>query len=258
MDRYIDVNGVHTWCAFRGADAGEPVLLLHGGFEHGEIWEPQIGALGAAHPLVIPDRRGQGRTPDVEGPITYDDMCADTVALVEALELGAAHVVGFSDGADVAMLLALARPDLVKRLVLIGGNFHHAGVLPELHEMVVDPTMEAMLRSMYDPVSPDGADHFPVVRDKLLRMWREEPTLSTLDLARITAPTLVLAGDDDLIALEHLLDQYRAIPTSQLAIVPGTSHMLLFERPGLVNTMLVEFLDGGEPATMAPVRRRPA
>jgi pimeloyl-ACP methyl ester carboxylesterase len=255
-DGYVEANGVRMWCAHAGNESAQPVLLLHGGFEHGEAWGPQIPALSAGRRLIIPDRRGHGRTADVEGPITYDLMRDDMVSLLEALGPGPVDVVGFSDGANVGMLLALARPDLVRRLVLVGGNHHYSGCVPELFAFIEDDASEASLRAMYDAVSPDGPDHFPVLRDKLLRMWREEPTLTDADLGAITAPILVLGGDDDLVSLEHLVAQYRAIPHSQLAIVPGTSHMLLFERTDLANRLITEFLDGGEPATLIPVRRR--
>lgn len=256
-DRYLEVNGVRTWCAFAGDEGREPLLLLHGGFEHGETWAPQVPSLSANYRLIIPDRRGHGRTADVDGPITYELMANDTAALLDMLGIGPAHVVGFSDGANTAMLLALARPDLVRRVVLVGGNFHHSGTLPELFAMMESDETEPMLRSLYDPLSPDGPDHFPVLRDKLMRMWREEPTLTEANLAGIAAPTLVIGGDDDLVSLEHLVAQYRAIPNSRLAIIPAASHMLLFEHPDLGNGLITEFLAGGEPSTLMPVRRRP-
>jgi pimeloyl-ACP methyl ester carboxylesterase len=253
---YVEANGLEQWCEVLGSHDAEPVLLLHGGFEHGETWAPQTAALADHYRLIVPDRRGHGRTSDVDGPITYDSMRDDTIALLEALGAGPVHVVGYSDGANVAMLLAIARPDLVRRVVLIAGNFHHDGVMPELFDMIAAPESEAMLRTLYDPVSPDGPDHFPVVRDKLLRMWREEPALSERDLASISAPTLVLAGDDDLVTHEHLVAQHRSIPDSRLAIVPGASHGVPMERPDLVNAMLLEFLSGAmDRPTFFPVRR---
>lgn len=110
---------------------------------------------------------------------------------------------------------------------------------------------------MYAAVSPDGADHWPVVLGKLADMFAVEPALTPADLSRITAPTLVLVGDDDMMTLEHTIDLYRAIPASELAVVPGTSHAVPIEKPALVNTLVLDFLTKDPGPTMLPIRRAP-
>jgi pimeloyl-ACP methyl ester carboxylesterase len=98
--------------------------------------------------------------------------------------------------------------------------------------------------------------HWPVFFTKTMAMWREQPTLTVEDIARIPVPTLVLAGDDEPIRLDHTAALYEALPEGQLAIVPGTSHVLTLEKPDLVNRLLLEFLaETGPPATMVPIRR---
>jgi pimeloyl-ACP methyl ester carboxylesterase len=100
-----------------------------------------------------------------------------------------------------------------------------------------------MFRTMYEAASPDGSEHWPVVVGKMAEMFRTEPDISIEDLGHINAPTLILVGDDDFIPLEHTIELYRAIPHSELAVVPGTSHGHFMEKPSLVNRIVLDFLD---------------
>src|SRR3712207_5409146 len=146
-------------------------------------------------------------------------MAEDTIAFLDDVVGGPSHLVGHSDGANVALLVARSRPDLARRVVSISGNFHHDGLIPGAID--ADAADESA-REAYGDVSPDGGEHLPVVARKLARMWAEEPTLTSLELSRITPPTLVMAGDDDAITLEHTVALYRGLPNSELAVVPGT------------------------------------
>jgi pimeloyl-ACP methyl ester carboxylesterase len=215
----------------------------------------QVDALGAGRRLLLPEQRGHGRTADV-GEISYDLMTADTVTFLEAVAGGPVDLVGWSDGGNVALHVALRRPDLVRKLVVIGSNFHHDGTIPALLEdMGGDEPGADMLRDMYQAVCPDGPEHWPVVRAKLLDMWRTSPTLTTEDLAAIDRPALVLVGDDDAVFLRHTVALYEALPQGQLAIVPGTSHLVPIEKPDLVNRLIVDFLDDGAVVSILPMRR---
>jgi pimeloyl-ACP methyl ester carboxylesterase len=248
---YVDVDGVHTWYAEQGS--GRPLLLLHGAVTDASEFGATAPALAERFRVVMPERRGHGHTPDVAGPITYDLMARDTISFIETLGLGQADLAGHSDGANVALLVALARPDLVGRMVLISGNFHHDGLL-DLFDVGELATNEFLLEA-YAQVSPDGREHFPAFVAKLARMIASEPALTTEDLGRVAARTLVMAGDDDAIRAEHTLAMYRAIPDCELAIVPGTSHALIMEKPALCNQILLEFLTTDPVPTFMPVRR---
>lgn len=251
MGRYVDVSGVRTWYDDHGA--GEPLVLLHPGGVDARALEPNLDALAAHFHVFTPERRGHGHTPDVDGPITYEVMAQDTIAFVEAAVGAPAHLVGYSDGATVALLVALSRPELVRRLVFVAGVFHRDGWLPG----VVDPDMPPpeFLATAYGEVSPDGGDHFAVVAAKLARMHVEEPTLTSADLNRVATRTLVMVGDDDEVSLEHAVTLYRGLVDAELAVVPGTSHGLLVEKPQLCNAMILDFLTADPVATMAPIRR---
>lgn len=260
MGRYVDLPGVKTWYDEHGE--GEPVVLLHGGFCTNETWEPQRADLAEAFHLFLPERRAHGHTPDVEGPITYADMTDDTIDFLDSVVGEPAHLIGWSDGAIVALLVAIARPSLVRKVVVIGANVEPASAIPDMagmleHMSADDPDLETF-RSMYAAASPDGPNHWKVVVDKLIAMWRIEPRITPNDLARITAPTLVMVGDDDMMSLEHTAELYRAIPNAELAVVPGTSHALLMEKPELVNRLMLEFLSREATPTLFPVRRAQA
>jgi pimeloyl-ACP methyl ester carboxylesterase len=127
---HADIGGEKTWYAEHGT--GDPLVLLHGAFTDAPEFGATISALAERFHLFTPERRGHGHTPDVPGPISYDPMAADTAAFLDELSIGRSHLVGHSDGANVALLVALFRPDLVDRLVLISGNFHHDGLAADL------------------------------------------------------------------------------------------------------------------------------
>ncbi|MBI4935902.1 MAG: alpha/beta hydrolase [Actinobacteria bacterium] len=252
--RYVDIGGHPTWVDQRGTGQA-PVLLLHGGLSDGEIlldgWE---ASLGATHSLTAFDRRGHGRTADTEAAFHYDDMATETIAVLESVVGTPAHLVGWSDGGIVAIAVAMRRPDLVQRLVLIGTNFHHDGALPV--DLGDDPGL-ALIVSRYAALSPDGGEHFSVVAGKFMQMSTTEPTWTTDDIATVQAATLVLVGDDDLIALEHTCTLYQALPQGQLAVVPGASHTVPIERADETAAIIDRFLTAElPPTTMMAVRRR--
>ena len=114
---YVDVDGVHTYYEAQGS--GAPVILLHGGLCTAETWDAQTPVLAERYRVYVPERHGHGRTPDVDGPITYETMADHTIGFMEALGIESAHLVGWSDGALVALLIALRRPGLVDKLVLL-------------------------------------------------------------------------------------------------------------------------------------------
>jgi pimeloyl-ACP methyl ester carboxylesterase len=247
---YVDLGGNQTW--YEELGSGPPLVLLHGAMTDARSFFANTPALAETFRVLTPERRGHGHTADLDGPITYDLMAADTIAFLDQVVDGPAHLVGHSDGANVALLVSLARPDLVDRMVLMSGNFRWDGLVPgsidmeELIPFVVDG---------YDQVSPDGRDHLPVVAAKLARMIAEEPTLTSADLARVDARTLVMAGDDDVVRLDHTISLYEGIPNSELVIVPGTSHLLNIEKPELCNQLITTFLAGEPTATFMPIRR---
>jgi pimeloyl-ACP methyl ester carboxylesterase len=247
---YVDVNGVRTWYDAHGE--GEPLVLLHPGLHDSRGFAPNLEALAARFRTYTPERRGHGHTPDV-GPISFELMADDTIHFIERVVGEPARVLGCSDGAIVALLVTLRRPDLVSRLVFVAGVFHHDGWVPGVIDSSAEPP--DFMAASYGEVSPDGAHHFPVVVEKLAQMHLTEPALTTSDLSRVTSRTLVMMGDDDEVKLEHTLALYRGLPNADLAIIPGTSHGLLVEKAGLCNAVILDFLSNEPIPTLAPIRR---
>jgi pimeloyl-ACP methyl ester carboxylesterase len=241
MGSYVDVSGLNTYYEKQGK--GDALLLLHGGLVGADSWNAQIPALAEQFQVFATERRGHGHTPDVEGRLTYLMMAQDTIDFMDAIGLTSAHLVGWSDGALVAAHVALQRPDLVEKLVLIGQFLNPEGMTPAVKTLFDDPqVLRDGVRPEYEAVSPDGAAHFDIFFDKVIRMWREDQGIPLPDLAAITSPTLLLQGDDDAVSVTHNAAVAAILPESQLAVIPGASHLVPIEKPALVNSILLEFL----------------
>jgi pimeloyl-ACP methyl ester carboxylesterase len=254
MATYVQLGAVNTWYDEHGQ--GEPLVLMHGGLADARFFAPNLPALAEHFHVYTPERRGHGHTPDVEGPITYQLMTDDTIAFLETVVGQPADLVGHSDGAFVAMQVAMQRPQLVKRLVMVSGGFNKRGEAAPDAEWNVDQLAE-FLGPAYGEVSPDGIDHFKVVATKVGELAAVEPNLQASELAKVTQRSLVVFSDDDLVTLAHAVEMYDALPNAELAIVPGTSHFLTQEKPDLVNKIVVDFLTTEPVATVAPIRRAP-
>lgn len=255
------INGVRIWYDEQGS--GEPLVLVHASLLDARCFDGNLARLadgfrdhgpsGVYPPFRVfrPEWRGHGHTPDVDGPLSTDILAADLIAFLEQIVRSPARVVGFSAGAVISLLAAVRRPDLIERLVLISGGFHHAGSLrpPSLPTDVPEA-----LYQQYGQVSPDGIGHFPVVIGKVAAM-AHEPTLTVAELAAVTARTLVLVGDDDAVTLEHTIALYRGLPQAELAVIPGASHTALLEKPDLCTRLVAEFLTTDATPTFVPIRR---
>ena len=244
------------WWAEQGT--GEPLVLLHGGLTDARFFSGNVPALADRFHVYTPDARGHGHTPDVPGPITPELLLQDTVAFLTTVVGGPAHLAGHSLGGATALHVALRYPGLVRRLILIS-----ASIRPP-RPQASDPPWPGLadlvrfLGPGYGEVSPDGQGHFPVVASKVVTMLAGEPALAQAELGGIGSRTLLMAGDEDAVPLDDTLVLYNGIPDAELAIVPGTSHFLLREKPALCNAIMLDFLTGAAVPAVPPVRRAPA
>lgn len=249
---YIDAGGLPTY--YQAEGTGDPLVMLHGGFATVDTFGGFTPLFTNRYRVFSPERRGHGRMPDIPGPITYEIMADDTTAFIDALGIGPVDIVGWSDGGNVAMITAIRRPDLIRKLVVIGTAVNIGGGTPFAQAMTEHMTVEhlpPMLIDAYAALSPDGRDHFPVVFDKLRRAIIDTPAQLS-DLARIPAPTLIMAGDDDLVSIGHLEAMRDTIPEAQLAVVPGTSHGLPLEKPELTARLILDFLADDQAPKIMP------
>ncbi|AZS35741.1 Pimeloyl-[acyl-carrier protein] methyl ester esterase [Microbacterium lemovicicum] len=228
---------------------GEPLVALHPGGTDSRAMEPLLAELADYRRILI-DRPGHGRSADSAGPWCFEDMADVIAGVLEELGVDSAHVVGWSDGAIVGLQLALRRPELVRSLVFGAGVFHHEG----WRDGVLGGEPPDFMSDAYAEVSPDGRDHWRVVVAKSAALHAVAPTVSTTDLAHLVMPVLVVAGDDDEVRIEHLIEMFEALPDGELAILPRATHGALIEKPDLL-ARLIRDLHHPAGNGLAPIRR---
>ncbi len=253
----VDIDGLAVFYETEGD--GGTIVLLHGGLGDNSTWAAQFSGLSPYRHVVAPERQAQGHTPDRPGPLTYQAMADQTVSFLTALGLGPVDLLGWSDGGMVGTLLAAEHPELVRTLTVTGSGFSSTGYVPGAMEGLValSPADEDMVMfvAMYALASPDGPEHFPEVWEKVRTMW-VEPFDWTAKVQRISAPTLVIVGDDDYVSVEHAQEFSRTVENGQLAVVPGASHLAPMEKPDLFNQLVLDFTANPFPETMMPIRRK--
>jgi len=229
MWHWTSIHGHRIYYAVRGS--GPTLVLLHGGGDSGEhSFERQLDLFSMNHRIIAPDQVGQGRTPDVPGPLSYTLMMQDTATLLATLKLTRVDIVGFSDGGILGLMLAVRHPELVRRLVISGVNIAPEGLTAA--------QLEGLRGAQ--TASPKTVD------EKLAKLWLTSPTESELSLdllSKIEQPVLVISGDRDAITLEHTLQIYQTLPNSELCVLPGTDHLTFAGRPEWLNPIISDFLD---------------
>jgi len=215
---------------------GPALLILHGGLFSIPLWPQAIEYFSKEYQVIAPEQMGHGRTADdPTRPMDYHAMADDTAALLRQLGIESAYVLGWSDGGVVGLDLAIHHPGLVKKLAISGANYTPAPPpKPGEIEMTAE-TIPTFVRECYERLSPDGAAHWPVVFERLKRMWQTQPNFSPSQLGGIAAPTLVIAGDRDFVSPEYTVELWRAIPGARLWIAPKTGHGFPLERAPLFN-----------------------
>jgi pimeloyl-ACP methyl ester carboxylesterase len=254
----VEIDGLPIWYETDGA--GDALVLLHGGLSSNASWGAQFDGLAPHLQVIAPERRAHGHTPDVEGPLTYEGMAAETAAVLRRLDVGPAHLLGWSDGGMVGLLLAMDEPGLVRTLTVTGTGFSLAGYVPgpidDLLLLPADHEELAVFSEPYAAESPDGAGHFSVVWEKIRQLWRA-PFDWSGRLGLIEVPTLVIVGDDDVISVTHAEQLARGVQRGQLAVIPGASHAVPVEKPALFNQLVLEFTANAAVDTLMPVWRDP-
>lgn len=239
---YVSLRGIRMYYESHGS--GPVLLLLHGGAGNGQQFSHQIPAFAPHYRLIVPDACGQGRTSDRDRPLTYHEMAEDVVALLDKLGIEHADLMGWSDGGDVGLDLAIHHPGLLQHLVTFGANFRPDGLNPSDVAWNDTATVAAFgdgMREGWQKLAPDPS-RYEVVMGKILTLWRTEPRFTHAQLGSIRAKTMICAGEHDVIRRDHTEALAKAIPGATLWIVPGASHGAMIEKPELVNPRVLEFL----------------
>lgn len=254
---YAPVNGVQMYYEVHGS-GGTPVLLLHGGLfnidlQFGEV----LPGLARTRQVIAVDFQGHGRTGDIDRPLTSAGLASDVVGLLEHLGVPRVDVFGFSVGGGVALYLAVKHPALVRRLVVSSASFHPDGDRPENAEavgtMTVDMIAGTPMEQDYLAKSPNP-DKLQDLLDKLGTFDQGFAGWSDDEIVGIEAPTLITVGDCDMVTLDHAVrflrlrggdvnGDFAGVPSSQLAVFPGTSHFFGLSRTALVLDVVTAFLD---------------
>lgn len=256
---YLPVNGLEMYHEVYGTD-GVPLVLIHGAFS-------AIGtSFGALLPRLTPGRKiiafemqGQGRTADIDRPLSIGSMAADVIAALDLLAVEQADLFGYSMGANIALQATLDAPQRVRKLVYMSAAYSRVGLQPGLMEGLAQMTPDMMhgttFYEEYRRIAP-RPDDFARLFDKKTAMDRAMPDVDEERIKAIAAPVLLLAGDSDLPTADHMAafhrllgggrfgDTPQGLPTSQLAILPGTSHIGIAHRTDLVPPIVSAFLAG--------------
>lgn len=269
------INGANLHVEESGGD-GPPLVFIHGLMLASESWAAQVAAFAGRRRTIVYDLRGQGRSEKTVDRLDLDSLAEDVAALIETLDLGPSHVVGFSMGGFVAMRLAARRPDLVRSLALIGpsADAEDAANLPKYRALIAlvrvtgaRPFVGPLLRILFgktflcDPDRAAERGRWRRVVASLPRSLHRAAAASARRapirelLPRIAAPTLVVSGTEDRpIPPARAQAVAAAIAGARFVPVPGTGHAVMIERPDLFNDLLEGFLDGVDGAAKASAR----
>ena len=258
--RYADVNGIRLYYEIHGA--GRPLVLLHGGLGAIEMFGPNLPALAKGHQVIAVDLQGHGRTADIDRPLSVELMADDIAALIKHLGVGRADIMGYSLGGGVALQTAIRHPEVVNKLVVVSTPFRRNGFYPDIlaqQAQVNAAAAEAMKQTpmyqLYSNIAPKPED-WPRLLSKIGDAMKVDFDFSK-DVARITAVTLVVAGDADIFPPAHAVEMFGLLggsqrdggwdgsgrPKSRLAILPSLTHYTIFADPALAATV-IPFLDG--------------
>jgi pimeloyl-ACP methyl ester carboxylesterase len=250
--RYAEVNGLRMYYEVHGT--GRPLVLIHGALttiqsSFGKI----LPTLACTRQVIAVELQAHGRTADIARPFSNENSADDVAALLRHLGIQQADVLGYSMGGSTAIRIATRHPSLVRKLVVISTGFDRSGLTPELQQFMasIDPENAPWAESFkteFQQVAP-RPNEFSRLLQRVKESVSNTRDVTVEQLGAIQAPTLIIAGDRDIMPLDHLVRFVRALPHGQLAIYPGTDHF-----PGMVDradwqlAMIPGFLDAPLPA----------
>jgi pimeloyl-ACP methyl ester carboxylesterase len=238
------VNDIKMYYAIYGAaNPGVPVLMLHGGLGHSDVWGYQIPALTAAgYKVVVADSRGHGRSTRSAQPYGYGLMASDVAALLDYLKIPKAAIVGWSDGGIIGLDMAMNHADKVSKVFAFGANTQVSGLRDDIANSAVFNKYIEDIGQDYQRLSPTPTEYEAFVA-QISEMWATQPDYKPEQLATIKVPVTIADGEhDEAIRQEHNKEMADQIPGAKLNILPGVSHFAFLQKPDEFNAAVLTFL----------------
>ena len=252
---YAEVHGLKMYYEIHGT--GQPLVLLHGGLSAiGTSFGKVLPALARGRQVIAIEQQAHGHTADIDRPLSYRHMANDTVTLLSHIGIERADFFGYSIGAGIALEIVIEHPSRVRKLVLATPIFtaegFHPGVLAGMEALQPEHLAGSPFQEEYASIAPNPQD-WPQLIARIKQLNREFVDWSPEAIASIKAPTLLIAGDSDIVRPEHVVELFRllggvpgdnaGLPQSRLAVLPGTTHITLVDRADWLVSMIKEFLD---------------
>ncbi len=268
---HLPINGLslyHEVYGELGNSTAIPLLLIPGAFMSTDSMKSWVSAFAAKRPVIIFDQQGHGRTPDTSREMSYEQFGDDAAALLRALEVERADVMGYSQGGGVAIQLALRHPTLVNKLVSLSATFRKDGWYPSVFEAIEGLSATAFagtaVEQKFKEHTPD-ATAFDVYLEKMKVLNIDDQNISDAQMCSISAKTMIIVGDADGVKPEHALAMFKLrgggdqeaaasgvlqkVPAARLVILPATSHVGISASSEMLVPMVDDFLDDVTPAT---------
>jgi pimeloyl-ACP methyl ester carboxylesterase len=241
----IHVNDIQLYYEIYGK--GHPLLLMHGNSGSIVSFSKLIPYLAKQYKVIAVDGRAQGRSEDSDKELTFEQIASDFSLLLDSLQLDSVYALGWSDGGIVGLQMAYSYPKKIAKLVTIGANFVADSTALSVDNF--DTTRITWFRDLNgsDQQKIIRTSHFPnragIIYDKLINLDLKYPNFTLEQLGSIKTPTLVVAGDHDIIIDTHTLKLFHALPNAQLFIVPNSPHHVPIAKPKLLDEVVSEFYE---------------
>ncbi|MCR9058299.1 MAG: alpha/beta hydrolase [Rhodobacteraceae bacterium] len=225
----VNVNGIDMYHAIYGDADGTPILLIHGGLAHGDIWAAQVADLMQDHTVIVADTRGHGRSTNDGSEYTYARLAADYLALLDQIGVDRVHLVGWSDGANIGYSISQTNPERLASHFAHAGNITLDGVDPSVETNEVFGTYVGMMAGDYAEMSPtpDGFENF---LGAVAKMWGSSKPGGPDALKSVTVPTLVVQSEfDEAILMDHSKMIAEIMPSADFLVLEDVSHFASFQ-----------------------------
>ena len=243
--RVIPLPDATIHCQISSRNAAPALVLLHGNGEDSHIFDLQIRYFSQYYKVIAIDTRGHGQSTMGTAPFNFHTFAADLIAVLDALQIEKAHIVGFSDGANTALHAALIAPERILSMVLLGPNYNPKGLTPIVRLQIQITYIGLSIASLFSAKIRK--------RKKIWGLMVYEPNLTIPEIQRITNRTLIITGENDMVSQRHNDELSNAIAGSKRLIIPGGDHFWMFHDSETLNRLVMEFLKVGEIGKMGEI-----